>query len=107
MYRASMFTRFTTVLFAALMLAGCSQLVSGEPVNQYLRGGTPIETIATADGEYALYGQYETTPRGVFLLRQGERLGFRTGDPGRITAIAGSQEIDLADGSYLWKRKTP
>src|SRR5688500_8852495 len=90
----------SAVLIAMLSLVGCSQLVKGEPVNEYRKADTPIEMIATADGEYALYGRYETSPRGVFLLRQGDRLGFRAGEPGRIIAVAGSQEIDLADAAY-------
>jgi hypothetical protein len=97
----------SVILIAILPLGGCSQFVKGEPVNEYRKADTPIETIATADGEYALYGRYETSPRGMFLLRQGDRLGFRAGEPGRVIAVAGSQEIDLSDGAYVWKRKTP
>jgi hypothetical protein len=98
-------TRLVLTVVATAWLvggAGCSRLVKGQQVAEF-RGHSTRLGVAPVDGQYALFNKYSTTPRGAWVLRKGERLGFMPGPDGRVTAIAGAHEIDLPDGWYVWK----
>lgn len=82
--------------------AGCSRLVKGQQVAEF-RGYSTKLGVAPVDGQYAVYGKYSTTYKGAWVLRKGERLGFMPGPNGRVTAIAGANEVELPDGWYVWK----
>ena len=94
-------------LVAGLFAGGCTIFIKGDTVQEYKSGRDPVMIEATQDGEYALYSIYETTPRGTFRLKEGDPIGFKPSKTGRVIAVAGSREMEVADGSYVWKRKPP
>lgn len=91
----------------ALFAGGCTIFLKGDTVQEYKSGRDPAIIEATKDGEYALYSIYETTPRGTFKLKAGDPIGFKASKTGRVIAVAGSREMEVADGSYIWKRNPP
>jgi hypothetical protein len=90
------------LLAVTCMATGCaSNSGKGGPIT-YIKGKPPTMGTAQADGRYSLYDRIDTTPIVSYVLRKGDRLGFRQDTPGRITAVAGVNELTLQDGSYTW-----
>lgn len=101
-----MLKRLICVLaMSSLVAVGCSRVTSGTTAMRYDSGKDPILAEATADGEYALYSTFDSTPIVTYNLKQGDKLGFKKSESGKITAVAGSNEQTVADKSYIWKRK--
>ncbi len=92
---------------ALLGNAGCTMFIKGDTIQEYKSGRDPVMIEATKDGEYALYNVFETTPRGTFKLKAGDQIGFKASRTGRVIAVAGNKEMEVADGSYIWKRNPP
>jgi hypothetical protein len=92
---------------AALTGAGCtSTFTKGTPITEYQKGKTPPMQEAPTDGEYVLMSSMmNTTPKATLWLKQGDPLGFKTATTGKIIAVGGTKEIELPDGSYIWKRR--
>ena len=105
MYRHAM---LLSLGFAALVGAGCtSTFTKGTPITEYQKGKTPPLQEAPSDGEYVLMSSMmNTTPKATLRLKEGDALGFKPGQTGQIIAVAGTKEIVLPDGNYLWKRRS-
>jgi hypothetical protein len=96
-----------TLCVLMLLVAGCSPFVKGEPINEFRKGGAPILQAVAVDGEYALYNVFETTPRATFLLRKGQPIGFKASTTGKVIAVAGNEQVELDEASYVWKLRPP
>jgi hypothetical protein len=86
-------------------IGGCSRMVGGEAVTRYDKGKDAVMAEATADGQYALYSTFDSTPIATYNLSQGDKLGFERGDGGKVVAVAGSNRLSLEDKSYIWKKR--
>ncbi len=95
----------TALVMLMVGIAGCAKFTSGQPVVQYQKGKQALLQEAPMTGTYALYSTFDSDPKVTVNLEQGDELGFRTSETGRITAVAGDREFDLPDASYVWKRK--
>ena len=86
---------------------GCtSTFTKGTPITEYQKGKTPRMQEAPTDGEYVLMSSMlNTTPKATLWLEQGDPLGFKESTTGKIIAVGGSEEIELPDGNYIWKRR--
>jgi hypothetical protein len=95
------------VCVLVILMAGCSPFVKGTPVNEFRKGGAPIVQPVAEDGNYALYNVFETTPRATFPLRKGQLVGFKASTTGKIIAVAGNEQMELPEASYVWKLRPP
>lgn len=86
---------------------GCtSTFTKGTPILEYQKGKAPRMQEAPTDGEYVLMSSMlNTTPKATLWLEQGDALGFKESTTGKIIAVGGDEEIELPDGSYIWKRR--
>ncbi|HRK31067.1 MAG TPA: hypothetical protein PLD59_08310 [Tepidisphaeraceae bacterium] len=101
-----MFSRILATLALGSMLAvGCSRVTSGTTVQRYDAGKDAIVAEATADGDYALYSTFDSTPVVTYSLKKGDQLGFKKAETGKVVAVAGSNEVSIQDKSYIWKKK--
>lgn len=72
-------------------------------IASYRIGKDPELVTATSDGEYGLYNWGSSKPIQTINLKQGDQVGFRKGQNGQITAVAGSESANLKDGDYAWR----
>lgn len=93
------------VLAGLIVAGGCASFTKGTPVVQYKKGGEPIVTEAPVAGEYALFSQFDSTPKTSVPLEKGEPVGFATSETGKIKVIAGERELNLPEANYVWKRR--
>lgn len=92
-------------LVLGVALVGCNKLTTGTPVSKHEKGSAAIMGVAPSAGSYALYGTMDNSPKAVYILKEGDEIGFRAGEPGQVIAVAGDREVPLADGGYIWKKK--
>jgi len=85
--------------------AGCSSFTSGQPIVTYKKGTGNIVQNAPAEGQYALYSKFDTTPKATYSLKQGDKLGFEKLEGGKVRAVAGDETVELPQGNYLFKKK--
>lgn len=102
-------TRFAGVGLVGLMLlvlTGCGAQ-KGVTRVKYERGSEPQLSEAPSDGQYALYTMTDLTPQVVRRLEQGDKLGFRKRDDGKIEAVAGDHAtvLDSKTVEAYWKKQ--
>lgn len=90
-----------------LALAGCGAQ-PGRTVVKYEKGGETRMTTAPDSATYALYSTTEATPKVMYRLRRGDKLGFKE-EGGTIYAVAGSNQetIDATAmaRNWYWKKQ--
>lgn len=87
-------------------LAGCGTMRGGRNVVKYEEGKTPITTTVPSTGTYALYALTDYNPKVTVHLKEGDVIGFKSGQTGEVMAIAGDREIPMSsNASYYWKRQ--
>ena len=93
-------------LVAFLVCAGCGAQ-SGETIMTQGPTADPVMGTAPEDGTYQLYTAFAANPTTTVELKEGDPLGFRKSDSGRIVAIAGDQSVELGATTTqaYWKRK--
>ena len=99
-------------LCGAISLGGCVATTSPQRVASLAEPDTAPRhrTVTRTEytGEYALYSVSPHDRRRTLLrslrLGRNEPIGFRVAG-GRVSAIAGSTELPLGPGQYLWELK--
>ena len=94
------------LLALAVSAGGCGSqpgktIFTQGPNSEFVMGEAP-ET-----GTYALYTATSPNPTTTVKLNEGDPLGFRKSDKGRIEAVAGDQSTELGAGTSqaYWKLK--
>ena len=94
--------RLVLILPLLALLAGCG----GTPIFTHDAGNLETPGEAPSDGNYTLYQKFPPTKiKGPIPLRQGDALGFKTAETGRIDVVAGESIWTYEDASMVWKRE--
>ena len=98
--------RFASLLLAVAALAGCGAQ-GGKTIYTQGVNAAPVMGSAPEAGIYQLYTTLSPNPTTTVRLKEGDPLGFRKTDDGRMEGIAGDQVIDLPKGTAqaYWKLK--
>lgn len=94
-------------ILAAATLVGCGAQKGDTIVKYNTVGDTqPIATEAIDSGIYALYPSNSMQPLVRVEVQEGEQLGFRKKEDGKVVAFAKDQEFPLESKvatSFYWK----
>jgi len=97
------------LILAALLsisMSGCGTMRGGETVVKFDANQHPILSEVRSSGTYQLFATTDFNPQVTVDLKEGDPLGFKTGETGQVIAVAGSRELPLKSNStYYWKRK--
>ena len=98
--------RFLFVVVALTGLAGCGAQ-GGKTIYTQGANAAPVMGSAPQAGVYQLYTSMSPNPTTTVRLKEGDPLGFRRTDDGRMEGIAGDQVTDLPKGTAqaYWKLK--
>lgn len=87
-------------------LTGCAGRPPSGPLAEYRPGLQPTTVPVTCAANYVLVAKDAATPPappGEHHLRRGDRVGFRLGPDGSLTAVAPGYMLALPPGSYAWE----
>jgi len=90
----------------AISLSGCGTMRGGETIVKYDASQHPILTEVRSSGDYELFSTTDFNPQVTLYVKEGEPIGFKSGETGQVIAVAGSHEYPLKSNStYYWKKK--
>jgi len=91
-------------LAAIPVMSGCGAQ-SGRTIMTQGAGANPVMGKAPESGSYALYTAFSPNPTMTTDLKEGDALGFRKTDDGKIEAVAGDKThvLDKATAQAYWK----
>jgi hypothetical protein len=105
--RGQIMTARRPLLALALVsaLTGCVNRPPDGPLAEYRPGAPPVTRSVTCEANYVLVAKDESGagPFGEHHLRRGERIGFRAGPDGSVTALAPGYTLALPPGAYAWE----
>ena len=95
-----------SLLLTLAALTGCGAQ-GGRTIYTQGMNAAPVMGSAPETGVYQLYTTLSPNPTTTVRLKEGDPLGFRKTDDGRMEGIAGSQVVDLPKGTAqaYWKLK--
>ena len=95
-----------SILLLAAGLVGCGSQ-GGRTIYTQGANADPVMGTAPESGTYQLYTTLSPNPTTTVKLKEGETLGFRKTDDGRMVGVAGNQTVDLPKGTAqaYWKLK--
>ena len=97
-------TPYVSVLVGLLLLAGCGSQKGKTVFTAGPNSGTVVGT-APETGTYTLYTSLSPNPTLTIKLSQGDKLGFRKTDDGRIEAVYQDKTypFDKGTAQVYWK----
>jgi hypothetical protein len=107
-FRGPILTARRPLLALALVsaLVGCVSSPPNGPLAEYRPGAPPVTRTIPCEANYALVardGSGAGGPFGEHHLRTGERVGFRPGPDGSVTAVGPGYTLVLPSGDYAWE----